>query len=121
LTLFPYTTLFRSRADLGLSAVVSIHGIPSTNTPIKALSRPTRFLAIHGASDPIIGMDHLAKFEAEMTAASVDWTCLVLGHARHGFSDEEADPHGSHQRFDPKASRRSLAMVSAFLSTESSP
>jgi dienelactone hydrolase len=109
------------RADLGLSAVVSIHGIPSTSAPIKALSRPTRFLAIHGASDPIIGMDHVAKFEAEMTAADVDWTSLVLGHARHGFSNEEADPNGMHQRFDLKASRRSLAMLAAFLPDESSP
>jgi len=106
------------RADAGLAAVASVHGIPSTKSPIKNLSSPTRFLAIHGASDPIIGMDHVSAYQEEMTQAGVDWISLALGHARHGFTNEEIDPHGNAQRFDAIAARRCLNALQTFLYAE---
>ncbi|WP_265705471.1 dienelactone hydrolase family protein [Verminephrobacter aporrectodeae] len=109
------------RSDLGLCAVVCIHGIPASTAPIQTLRYKTRFLAIHGASDPIIELEHLTRFQTEMTRAKVDWTSLALGHVRHGFTDEETDPHGHSQRYDQTASRRTLGMLAAFLSLELSP
>lgn len=106
------------RADAGLAAVASVHGIPSTKSPINTLASATRFLAIHGASDPIIGMDHVGAYQEEMTQAGVDWISLALGHARHGFTNEEIDPHGNAQRFDAIAARRCLNALQTFLYAE---
>lgn len=106
------------RADAGLAAVASVHGIPSTKSPIKNLSSATRFMVIHGASDPIIGMDHVSAYQEEMTQAGVDWISLALGHARHGFTNEEIDPHGNAQRFDAIAARRCLNALQTFLYAE---
>jgi dienelactone hydrolase len=103
------------RADCGLAAVASVHGIPSTKIPIRRLQSPTRFLAIHGASDPIIGLDHLDAFQSEMTSADADWSSLVLGHARHGFTNEELDPYGAWQRYDHRSAQRCLAALHCFL------
>ncbi|MFT6169066.1 MAG: dienelactone hydrolase [Celeribacter sp.] len=108
------------RADTGLAAVASVHGIPSSQDPIQNLHSNTRFLAIHGASDPIISMDHLSAFQSEMTDASVDWMSLSIGHARHGFTNEEIDPHGAGQRYDARAARRCLTGLRRFLYEEAS-
>lgn len=109
------------RAGIGLKTVVSVHGIPSTSATIAPGDTSTTFVAIHGGSDPIIGMDQLAAFQREMTAAGVDWVSIALGHARHGFTNEEIDPHGKFQRFDPVAARRSLDVLKLYLSGENAP
>lgn len=103
------------RAGCGLSAVASVHGIPSSTAPIGRMDGSTRFVAIHGASDPIIGMDHLTAFQHEMTKAGADWISIALGHARHGFTDEEGDPHGAYQRYDASAARLSLNALKLYL------
>ncbi|RMA42676.1 hypothetical protein D9R08_07740 [Rhodophyticola porphyridii] len=109
------------RADADLAAVASVHGIPSSRKPITMLASDTRFVAIHGASDPIIGMEHITAFQTEMTEAGVDWISLALGHARHGFTNEEIDPHGQAQRFDAGAARHCLNGLQSFLYTEATP
>ncbi len=109
------------RAGIGLDTVVSVHGIPSSAAPVAAQETSTRFVAIHGGSDPIIGLDQLAAFQREMTVAGVDWVSLTLGHARHGFTNEEIDPHGAYQRFDAVAARRSLDLLKLYLPGETKP
>lgn len=98
-----------------LNAVVSVHGIPSTNLPLTGHPGKTGFLAIHGADDPIIGSSHLRAFEAELSAVGADWQTYLIGGARHGFTSEEADPQGSHQRYDARAAARALSLTDAFL------
>lgn len=102
------------RADAGLMSVASVHGIPSTNVPAaKGLS--TRFIAVHGGSDPIIGLDHLNAFQAEMTSAGADWISIALGHAKHGFTNEDLDPNGAYQAYDNVAAERCLAALKLYL------
>lgn len=103
------------RSTMPLDAVISVHGIPSTQQRLTAPPGDTAFLAIHGADDPIIGLDHLRAFEAEMSAVRADWQSHVISGARHGFTSEEADPNGSHQRYDAKAAERALNITTAFL------
>lgn len=109
------------RAAIGLKTVVSVHGIPSADAPVAQGETTTTFVAIHGGSDPIIGMDQLAAFQEEMTSAEVDWVSIALGHARHGFTNEEIDPHGAFQRFDPVAARRCLDVLKLYLPGENAP
>lgn len=103
------------RADVNLSHVVSIHGIPSTPQPIDRIQSATEFLAIHGADDPIIGLDELLLFQQEMSRAEIPWLSLAIGHTLHGYTDEDGDPNGMHQRYDPSAARHSLNAVQFFL------
>lgn len=109
------------RSGIGLTTVVSIHGIPSSRAPVAPHETSTTFVAIHGGSDPIIGLDQLAAFQEEMTAAQVDWVSIALGHARHGFTNEEIDPHGEFQRFDPVAAQRSLDLLKLYLPRTNAP
>jgi len=102
------------RADAGLISVASVHGIPSSPLPAPSGLR-TSFIAIHGGSDPIIGMEHLAQFQTEMTEAGTDWISLALGHARHGFTNEEIDPNGAYQAYDAKAADRCLSALKLYL------
>jgi dienelactone hydrolase len=103
------------RAELGLAAVVSIHGTPSSLRPINHSRQKTRYLMIHGGADPLIPPQSVNAFAQEMSAAKVDWQLLMLGHARHSFTKEEIGEHGFASRFDPAANRRALAHTVAFI------
>lgn len=105
------------RGTTRIDAVVSVHGIPSSRAPVMSRPERTAFLAIHGAHDPIIQMAHVRAFETEMSFVGADWQSHVIGGARHGFTDEDADPQGSHQRYDKRAAARALALTTAFLTT----
>jgi dienelactone hydrolase len=103
------------RAEIGVSAVISIHGNPSTLQPISHGRYATRYLMVHGASDPLIPMRSVNAFAQEMSSANVDWQLIMLGHARHSFTKEEIGHHGSASRFDPIANRRALAHAVTFI------
>lgn len=105
------------RSTIQIDTVISVHGIPSTGKPVKSRPGHTAFFAIHGADDPIIQMEQVRAFEAEMAAVDADWQSHTIGGARHGFTNEDADPDGSHQRYDARAAARALALTTAFLST----
>lgn len=109
------------RSGVGLNTVVSVHGIPSTSAPVAPHETSTTFVAIHGGSDPIVRLDQLIAFQEEMTAAQVDWISIALGHARHGFTNEEVDSHGEFQRFDPVAARRCLDLLKLYLPGTNAP
>jgi dienelactone hydrolase len=103
------------RAETGVAAVVCIHGIPSSNAPIAQLASSTCFLAIHGGSDRIIEPSQLEPFRREMTDANVDWRTLLIGHARHGFTDEGARFDGAYQRYDHRAHRRATQAIASLI------
>lgn len=105
------------RSTTRIDTVISVHGIPTTGKPIKTRPEHTAFLAIHGADDPIIELDQVRAFEAEMAAVGADWQSHIIGGARHGFTSEDADPDGSHQRYDARAAASALALTTAFLTT----
>jgi dienelactone hydrolase len=103
------------RAELGLAAVVSIHGTPSSSHPLSQSRHPTPFLLIHGAVDPLISMQSVNAFAQEMTSAGTDWQMLMLGNALHSFTKEEIGHHGFSSRYDPVANQRALAYTAAFI------
>ncbi|WP_176168103.1 dienelactone hydrolase family protein [Novosphingobium mathurense] len=77
--------LARSGADVG--TVVCFHGLLDTPDPADARNIKGRVLVITGADDPIIPDQQVTDFEAEMTAAEVDWTTIKLGGVRHAFTN----------------------------------
>ncbi|HEY1549476.1 MAG TPA: dienelactone hydrolase family protein [Kofleriaceae bacterium] len=87
--------LARSGADV--RAVASVHG--GLATQARATQIHARVLICTGAADPHANGDARAAICDELEAAGADWQMLVLGGARHGFTQ----PGDS---YDPAADRR---------------
>src|SRR5580700_3265757 len=107
--------LARDGADL--KAVVSFHGVLTTQTPAVAGNVKASVLVCTGADDPLAPPEQVSAFEGEMRAAQVpDWQVISYGNTLHGFTNPAAD--GSMMRtalYNEQADRRSwTAMRSLF-------
>jgi dienelactone hydrolase len=75
-----------ARSEAPICAAVAIHGGLHTREPARPGQIRGRILACTGAADPFCTSEHRSAFEAEMTAAEVDWQHHIYGDAVHGFS-----------------------------------
>lgn len=106
--------LARSGADL--RGVVSFHGLLTTQRPAKPGEVQAKVMALCGAKDPYAPAEHIAGFQAEMTAAGADWQTTVYGEAWHAFTDPGAERMSvPGVRYDPLVDRLSWAQATAFL------
>jgi dienelactone hydrolase len=62
--------------------------------PGDAANITAKVLVCIGADDPYITPEHRAAFEAEMTAAGVDWRMHLYGGIKHSFTHPRADVSG---------------------------
>jgi dienelactone hydrolase len=103
--------LARDGADL--AAVVSFHGVLTTQMPAVRGKLTARVLVCTGADDPLAPPQHIRAFEDEMRAAEVrDWQVVSYGNTLHGFTNPAAD--GSIMRaalYNETADRRSWASM----------
>ena len=103
--------LARDGADLG--AVVSFHGVLTTQMPAASGKVKPSVLVLTGADDPLALPDQVEAFENEMRAAEVrDWQVISYGNTLHGFTNPAAD--GSMMRtalYSAQADRRSWASM----------
>jgi dienelactone hydrolase len=102
-----------ARDGVDLRAVVSFHGVLTTQTPsISGQVKPS-VLVLTGADDPLAPPEQVAAFENEMRAANVrDWQVISYGNTLHGFTNPAAD--GSMMRtalYSEQADRRSWASM----------
>ncbi|HEX3916428.1 MAG TPA: dienelactone hydrolase family protein [Caulobacteraceae bacterium] len=81
------TVLEMARAGEPLKAVVGFHSGLGTARPAQEGAVKAKLLVQIGAADPIIPPEQRAAFEAEMTAAKVDWRMIVYGGAGHSFTN----------------------------------
>jgi dienelactone hydrolase len=77
-----------------LKAVVGYHSGLNTTQPQDAANIKGKVLVHIGADDPVIPPDQRRDFEAEMTAAGVDWRLVLYGRTGHSFTNPEADSWG---------------------------
>lgn len=82
--------LDHAREGAALRAIVGFHGGMSANRPDKSPAIRARLLMCVGAADPLMPAAQRASFEAEMTAAGVDWRMIVYGGVQHSFTNPEA-------------------------------
>ena len=108
-----------ARSGAPLIDVVVFHGSLGTPTPESDKNIKGHVLALHGAADPIVNAEAVAKFEKELTDAGVDWQVVLYGGAMHAFTDKvhvQAPGHGI--KYDEAADKRSWrAMSDLFKST----
>lgn len=105
-----------ARSGAPVAAVVSFHGLFTTDHPARPGDVAARILACTGAKDPLVPLDHVDAFQREMDAAGADWQLIVYGRALHSFTNRNvaggADPRLD---YDPSADRQSWAAALLFL------
>ena len=109
------TVLELARANADVRGVVSFHG--GLKTPDPAANRPVApsVLVLHGADDPFIPAADVAAFQEEVRAAKADWQMILLGGARHSFTNPDARGALKGALYDERADRRSWEYMKLFL------
>lgn len=105
-----------ARSGAPVAAVVSFHGLFTTDRPARPGEVRARILACTGARDPLVPLDHVDAFSREMDAAGADWQLIVYGRALHSFTNRNV-VGGSDPRlaYDASADRQSWAAALLFL------
>ena len=86
--------LSMARLGVDLDAVVSFHGALGVLPPVAPGGVKARVLVLNGADDPMITRDQVAAFKKDMDAARANYTFVDLEHARHSFTNPDADKVG---------------------------
>jgi dienelactone hydrolase len=86
--------LSMARLGVDLDAVVSFHGAIGGLPPVAPGGVKARVLVLNGADDPMITREQVAAFKKEMTAAQAKFAFVDLEHARHSFTNPDADKVG---------------------------
>ena len=105
--------LARSGADV--LGVVSFHGGLAAPLPAQPGDIKTKVLICHGAADPFVSPEEVAKFEAEMRDAKTDWQLIKYSGAMHSFTNPGADGvvvPGA--KYDENADKRSWEAMKSF-------
>jgi dienelactone hydrolase len=114
---FGGTTAFElARSGADIKAAVGFHSGLATARPQDAAAIKGKILALIGADDPIIPPEQRAAFEAEMTAAKVDWRLTLYGGAGHSFTNPDVGALGrAGFAYDERTAQRSWrAMLDLF-------
>ena len=111
--------LHAARLGLPLRGVVSFHGaLGSMHTPAPGGVR-ANILVCHGADDSLVPDGDVAAFKHEMDTARADYRFVAYEHAKHGFTNPEADANGKKYgiplAYDAAADRRSWQDMREFL------
>jgi dienelactone hydrolase len=105
-----------ARSGAPLVDVVVFHGSLGTPAPESDKNIKAHVLALHGAADPFVDAEAVAKFEKELTDAGVDWQVNLYGGAMHAFTDHvhaQAPDHGL--KYDAEADKRSWQAMTDLL------
>ena len=103
-------SMARSGADL--DAVVSFHGVLAPKSPAEKGKVKARVLVLTGADDPMIPAEQVEAFKSEMTAAGAKFEVVSYPHARHSFTNPNADKTGMDAlAYNEEADKKSWAAM----------
>jgi dienelactone hydrolase len=105
--------LEQARSGADFRAVVVFHVTnPNPVVPATPCNIKGRVLALHGSADPVTPKPMMDAFEAELTAAKVDWQVMMFGGAVHSFCDPTANEGPT--RYDAQLCRKSYLLMRDF-------
>jgi dienelactone hydrolase len=108
--------LAMARQGVDLDAVVTFHGVLATQQPAAPGAVKARLLILTGADDPLVGPAQVEAFKKEMTAAGANFEVVSEPHAKHGFTNPDADKVGMDALgYDAAADKDSWARMLALL------
>jgi dienelactone hydrolase len=80
-----------ARSGAPVPAVVTFHGLLTTNHPAEPGKVKARIMVCTGAEDPLVPPEQVLAFEQEMSRAGVDWQIIVYSGAKHSFTNTASD------------------------------
>lgn len=83
-----------ARAGVDLDGVASFHGALATTTPATPGSVSAKVLVLNGGADPLVPIEQVDAFKAEMTAAGADYEFVNYPDVLHGFTNPGATEKG---------------------------
>ncbi len=86
--------LAMARQGVDLDAVVSFHGSIATKTPAAPGAVKARLLVLNGEDDGMVTAEQIAALKKEMADAGAKLDFVNLPHARHSFTNPDADKVG---------------------------
>lgn len=105
-----------ARAGADIAGVVSFHGGLASEKPATEAGalKPAIFVH-HGAEDPYVSDEEVARFKQEMRDTKADWQFISYADAVHAFTEKEAgnDPSKG-VAYNEKADKRSWAYTLDF-------
>lgn len=104
-----------ARSGAELAAVISFHGLLTTDDPALAKHIKAKVLALNGADDAIVPPEQRLAFEQEMREGGVDWTSVDFGKAVHCFSETDRLGAEGNCRFDTTTNRRAFGLMHQWL------
>jgi dienelactone hydrolase len=105
--------LARTGADL--AAVITFHGILTTDDPALGKKIKSRVLVLNGADDQNVPAEQKAAFEKEMRDGGVDWTLVDFGNSVHCFTEKEATDATGNCRYDARTAERAYVLMHQWL------
>jgi dienelactone hydrolase len=107
------TVLELARSGAALDAVVSFHGdLLSPTLEADAQRTRSRVLVLHGADDPYVPQEHVARFIAAMQGTEADWQLVQFSGAVHSFTDPNAAAPGQAE-YHPRTAERAFRYMRA--------
>lgn len=105
------TEQIRAGADFKGSVFIHVT-LPMTVAPDRPGNIKGRVLLIHGTDDIVTPVPQVDSFQAELTAAGVDWQTMMFGGAPHGFCVRDANDQI--QRYDERLCRQTYRLMRDF-------
>jgi dienelactone hydrolase len=100
-----------------LKGIVSFHGSLLAPTDEQSKQIKAKLLICHGAADALISQATLQDYLAVLGKSGLDWQMLILGGAKHGFTNPDADQAGmAAVGYNQLADLRSWRVMKDFLS-----
>ena len=98
-----------------IRGIVSFHGslLPPPASATQHIK--TKFLICDGAADPFNKPEKIPAYITAMDASGIDWRMVIYGHAKHGFTNPDADKYGMPQvSYNRRADLRSWQAMRQF-------
>lgn len=109
------TALQLAYSGADIRGVVSFHGSLPVPERGEDVDIRAKVLVLHGAEDPLVPEQQIARFMNRMDRLNVDWQMISYGHAVHSFTNPAADDLNMRGvGYDENADRRSRGHMRMF-------
>lgn len=104
-----------ARHHLGLTGVVSFHGLLGAIPGMALRKMTSKILVLHGYDDPMVSPQDVNAFAEEMTAREADWQVHMFGNTKHAFANPRAKDASLGTVYQPLSAERAFRLTQGFL------
>lgn len=104
-----------ARSGANIQGIISFHGVLQPPTSTSTTKITAKILVLHGYADPMVPPEQVISFANEMNDAKADWQIHMYGHAKHAFTNPQADEPDLGLAYNKLADKRSWVSMENFL------